>query len=288
MAFLRRKIDVVLQFGQGAFGDDGFDQVDLSGLRVSANISKAGDPGFSTATIRLWGLTSSLMNRATTLGKPLQYFRNNVISLLAGDDETGMSLVFNGTIQTAYQDFNGAPDASLNITAFIGLIDQNRPVPPFSAKGGADAVTILSGLATQMGLNFENNGVTGQLSNPYFPGTARSQVEACCRAINCYWIIDNNALAVWPKGGKRGGLVPRINKASGLVGYPQYTSAGIGLRTLFNPGINYGAEIQLESEIKPADGTWIVNKLAYALEAEMPDGAWFTDLEAYRIENAGA
>lgn len=287
MSFVRRRLDVTITLGEGNFGESGQNTVTLTGLRVSTTIVKAGDPGFDTAQVRLWGLTLSQMNAITTLGKPLQFFRNNTITLSAGD-ASGVAVVFTGTIQSAYQDFTGAPDSSINIIAFVGLLDANKPVTPTSFQGPADVGVIMSGLAVQMTppLAFENNGVQVTLNSPYFPGTPRAQVEACAKAANVYWAIDGTVLAIWPKDGHRGGLIPLISPETGLVGYPQWTQNGVLLKTLYNPGIVYGAQIELKSSITPANGKWIVNKITYELESEMPDGgAWFSDLEAYRFEN---
>jgi hypothetical protein len=285
MSLIRRKIDMTFQLGKGNFGADTGDTVTLSGLRCSANIEKAGDPGFDTANLRVWGLKPSLMNQLTTLGKPLEFFRDNVVSVSAGDEETGMGLVFTGTIDSAYQDFEGAPEAALNIRAFVGLIVANRPVPPSSFQGSADAATIMSGLALQAGLAFENNGVSVQLSNPYFPGTARAQMQAVARAANIFFTIDGSTVAIWPKDGRRGGLVPEISPEGGMVGYPRWTQGGIGVRILYRPGLIFGGEVQVRSSIEPASGRWIINRLSHSLESEMPNGQWFTDFEAYRYEN---
>jgi hypothetical protein len=290
MSYIRRRIDVTVTLGKGDFGVAGQNTVTLKGLRVSANIQKAGDPGFDTASVRLWGLTASQMNTITTLGKPLQFFRDNTITLEAGD-ENGVAVVFTGTIQSAYQDFSAAPDASINIVAFTGLLDANAPIKPTSFPGAADVAVIMSGLAQQMvpKRSFENSGVRVTLASPYFPGTARAQIEACAKAANIYWHDDGQVLAIWPKDGKRGGLVPVISPESGLVGYPQYTSAGVAVKALYMPGIIYGGEIQLKSSITPANGSYLVNRITYELESEMPDGgAWFMELEGYRPENVAS
>jgi hypothetical protein len=71
-----------------------------------------------------------------------------------------------------------------------------------------------------------------------------------------------------------------ISPETGLVGYPAYTGQGIALRTLYNPSVGYGSEINVESILTPACGTWVVNRLAYDLESKVPDGNWFCDIEA--------
>lgn len=285
MAFVQRRIDLSFRLGKGSFGGGGDNTVKVSGLRCSVDVQKAGDPGFDTANITVWGLKPSLMNELSTLGKPLEFFRDNTVSVEAGDDEVGMGLVYTGTIQAAYQDFEGVPEAALRIQAFTGQIAAVKPVIPTSYQGSVDVATIMSALATQAGFNFENNGVDVRLTNPYLPGAGRAQMQAVARAANIFFTIDGTTVAIWPRDGKRGGLVPDIGPTTGMVGYPRWTQGGIGVRCLYRPGLIFGGELNLQTEIGPASGRWIINKLSHSLEAELPRGKWFTDLEAYRYEN---
>ncbi|MGA9869288.1 MAG: hypothetical protein WBQ75_22880, partial [Acetobacteraceae bacterium] len=169
---------------------------------------------------------------------------------------------------------------------FVGLQDAMRPVPPTSYPGTPDAAVILAGLADQMGYAFENNGVSVILSQPYFPGTARTQALACAKAANIEMFIDDTSqtLAIWPKGGNRGGEIPLISKDTGMVGYPAY-SGGQQMRvtTLYNPSIRFGGQVKVQSSITPADGEWTVNKITHHLESMMPGGEWFTYLEGYHL-----
>lgn len=288
MAFMKRAIDLTISLGKGDFGDAGQSNTKTyTGLRVSAQIQKMGDPGFDTAEIRVWGLTPSDMNRITTLGKPLTYTRVNSATVTAGDADSGMSQVFTGTIQSAYQDFADMPEASLNMTCFAGIVDAMKPVDPVSYNGPVDVATVLSGLANRMGRQFENNGVSVILSNPYFSGTAKQQVAAAVHAANIYSYDDGTTLAIWPKTGSRTSTQYLISPQSGLVGYPKFQDYGTELQSLWYPGLAYGQKIFLQTSLTPASGEWVVNGLSLDLESEMPGGAWFQNIKAYRFENVG-
>lgn len=281
MSYARRRIDLKFQLGKGNFGDSGFDTVDLTGLRVSAHISKAGGVSLSSLDMRVYGMSLSTMNQLSTLGKPLVDGRNNTVTLSAGDDESGMAVVFTGTIQQAWSDMTNAPEGSLTVSAFSGILDALKPLPPSSFKGQADASVIVAGLASQMGYNFENGGVTVQLANPYYPGTGRQQLESVARAGPFNFFIDDttNTLAIWPIGGVRGAQVPLISPETGLIGYPAHTDQGISLTTLYNRAITFGANVQVQSSLTPACGLWTVFKVDHSLESETPGGKWFTSCE---------
>ncbi len=283
-SYIRRAINLTVQLGTGTFGDSGFNTVKLTGLRVAATIKKSGMPGFNTADIRVYGVQSSIMNQISTLGAPMMRTRTNTVTVDAGDAVSGTPTAFIGTIMNAWVDFGGMPDVCLVINAQAGAIEAMKPVPPSSFPGTPDAADILSGLATQMGYIFENNGVSVILSNPYFAGTARDQAEECAKAADIYLYFDdaNHKMAIWPRNGSRRGAIPLISPQTGMVGYPAYTGGGIALRTLYNPAILFGGKVQLQSSITGVNGTWIVYNLSHDLSSEMPGGPWFSDLMAYR------
>jgi hypothetical protein len=276
MSFTRKRIDVTVTLGQGQFGDSGANTVTLSGLRVHAGIQAFGGDAMPQAQLRVFGLPLAMVNQLTAIG-PINsgiMFRNSVL-VAAGDDESGMQTVYSGTIWQAWGEFQGMPDAPLNITGLGGLAAALKP---------ADALSYVGSTAQTMGLAFENNGVSVQLSNPYLPGSALQQVRACARAANIYFAIDRGTLAIWPKVGTpsqpaaRGGEVPLISPATGLVGYPTFSSNGLGLTTLFNPQIKPGGVVQVESSIQVACGQWIVMQVQHSLQSETPNGQWFTQI----------
>lgn len=283
MSFVKRKIEVTIKLGKGNFGQAGFDTVTLKGLRVSAQVQKTGMPSFNTAQLRIYGMTLSLMNTLSTLGKRSNIdTRDNTVSISVGNDGAALAMVFTGVLQEGWANFNDGPEVFFTIDAHTGLINKMKPVPPTSYAGAVDVATIIETLATSMGYAFENkSGVSVMLSNQYLPGTALEQAQTAAQAANINFALDDGTMAIWPIGGSRGGTIPLISAATGMVGYPSYTGTGVQLRTLYNPAITFGGEIEVDS-ITPAKGRWTVNVLHHNLESEMPNGAWFTEMEGYR------
>jgi hypothetical protein len=239
-------------------------------------------------------MTLSQMNDLSTLGLTVatgvNVVFNNSILVEAGDDDAGMSVVFYGTIYAAWADVQSMPDCPFHVTANIGAYEAAKPVPPSSYRGLVDVATVLSGIATLAGWNFENSGVNVKVWNPYLPGTARDQAYAIAQHANVNIIIDGGVpgtLAIWPKGAARNGAVPLISPDTGMIGYPTYTRQGIVVTTLFNPNINFGQNVQIKSSLSPANGTWNVSSLTHTLDTEVPRGNWFTRFEANAL-SAGA
>lgn len=282
MSFVQRLIDTIFVLGQGNFGEDGENQVNVSGLRVSADILNAGGRSMGTADIRIYGLADSIVNKLSTLGFVATMLRRNSVTLQAFDTGTVPVDVFQGTITDAWLDGQAAPDVPFRVSAHSGLFDAVKPVEPISINGAADVANMLSSLAEQMGLRFENNGVTKKLSNAYYPGTsARWQAMMIVLESGIEWnACENGVLAIWNPGESRAGEIPLISKNTGLENYPRWTSNGILFSTLFNPSIGLGTKVQVESSQFGATGQWVVYKIDHKLESMVPHGRWHSTIEA--------
>lgn len=282
MAFVRRLLNVTFALGKGNFGADGSNTVTLEGLRISAHIQNAGGYSMATLSMRVYGMTKSAMDELSTLGMEIALFRRNTVLLQAGDDAGVLGTVFTGTITNAWADFQAQPEVGFQVEAHEGLIEALIPSVPKSYTGPTDVAVIISGLAEEIGVPFENNGVSVILQTPYFYGSPRNQAWAAAAQAGIGIALDKGVLAIWNKGEARGGTAPLVSAQSGMIGYPAYTSKGIAVKTVFNPSIGFQQKIQVESSLDPANGTWITHNLSHDLESNVPGGQWFTMVEAHR------
>jgi hypothetical protein len=142
----------------------------------------------------------------------------------------------------------------------------------------SDVATIMAGLAEQGGFHFENNGVQVQFFDPYFPGTVLEQIQRCAAKAGINHTIDHqtNTLAIWPRGGSRGGKIPLISPTTGMIGYPVFDPNGVLVTTTYNPSIRTGQIVQVQSSLQAANGQWGVNSLEHELESQVPGGQWRT------------
>lgn len=293
-----RKINLVFSLGTGSFGDDGADTVEISGLRTSATIVETGGVGMTELQLRVWGMPLDTMRKLTVLNK-LAYSeeRNNTVIVKAGDEGSGTSVAFYGTIKEAWADASNAPDVEFVVSAFAGGAAAVRPVQPVSFNGPVEASVFFAAMAAQITeggqsspYRLENSGVVGTLESPYFPGTALDQIRAAAQAIKCEALLDVNkrVLAIWPYGESRGGAAVDVSAATGLVGYPQFTQNGIAFTTLYNNNLGFGQRVKITSQLDAegiaqdlgnANGEWSVAAVQHTLEAERPGGQWFTRVE---------
>lgn len=286
MSLAVRKINVSFTLATGSFQESGTDTVKVEGLRISAKIVKVGGNSMGSADVTIWGLTLSLMNQLSTLGMRVQLIPRNVVTIEAGDDESGMSTVFIGTIVDAYADFQAQPQVSFRVTAKAGLGEAVAPATATSYKGTVSVATAMSDFANRMSLKFENSGVTTQLNNGYYSGSLRSQAYDVANHANINITIDNGVLAIWPKNGARNGSIPLIAPPpeGEMVGYPAYTTSGIMVSTLFNPSLSFGGKVQVKSSLPAACKTFTILSIAYDLDAQVPGGSWYTRVGCYDNE----
>jgi hypothetical protein len=283
MTFVKRQIQVTISLGTGQFGDTMGPNVTLSGLRAKATVVSYNGDAQGQLQLRLYGLPLQMINQLTTIGPVMQERRNNRILVAAGDEGGAMSTVYQGSIDSAFGEFQGAPDVVFNITALAAALQAVKPVNAVSYRGATDVATIMQSLAATMGFAFENNGVQAQLSSPYFSGTAYQQAKSCAKAANIYFTIDRGTLAIWPKTGARASNPIPVSAATGMVGYPVFSGNGIVLTMQFNPDLALGGRVDVTSSLTVANGIWNVFSVVHELESETPGGTWYSQVQCYRI-----
>lgn len=281
MTYQRRYIDVTFS-GKG--GTLRYNARGKYALRTSARILKAGGYNLGALSLELRGLSLEHINQLSTYGTRYHPQYNYEITVEAGDDENGMSVVFVGGIQQAWADMKAMPDCPFHVIAISGGSAQVMKAPPSSYSGPTDATTILSQLAGKAGLQFENNGVNSKIADPYFWGSPWKQMKEVIDAANIEGFIDDKILAVWPKNGSRaiGGTL-LISPQTGLRDYPSFTEYGVQVRTEFRRAINYGSMMEIKSDITPACGSWRIIRIDYDLQANTPKGGWYAILDGARV-----
>lgn len=282
MTFKKRRIDVTIKLSNGTFSDTGTETVTLTGHRVQANIAASALDAQGVLQMRIYGLKLGTMNQLTRIGTIGNKFPQNAILVAAGDDQDALSLAYKGTIAQAWADFNSAPEVALNITAFSAYDAALNPVGAKSYKGEVDAAQVMKDIAVDMRVPLINHGVSVPLSNPYFYGSALAQADECARMAGFRYAAEDGNLVIWPERGARRGDIALISPGTGMVGYPMFSAEGIVLNTLYLPHVRCGQQVDVESSLTVACGTWNVRGLIHTLEANKPDGAWFSQLACGR------
>lgn len=262
----------------GTGGGSSSGDIKLTGLRVSAVITVVGGATAGTMQLAIYGMPLSLMNQLSSMGYQYTQQNHNSISVLAGDKESGMSLVYTGLIYNAYVDAQSMPQVCFRITGSPGGgYHATKPIPPTSKSGPQDVATqLLAPLAKQMGLQFENNGVNTKLTNPYYPSSAWNQALAIAQDAGIHMVVERGVMAVVPAGGNRSGTIEIAPPQ--MVAYPAFRDYTIVVKAKFNAAVKALSIMHVTSDLTAACGNWSINSITYELESETPRGRWFMTL----------
>lgn len=275
----KKELKFVITLGTGNFGSSSNNTITLQGFRAVVDIDKAGGMMMGTLRASIYGVSQSDMNSITTLQWHPKAFIPNTVQVFAIDGSQ-QTLIFTGNIINAWANYDAMPDVFLMIQAQAAYFAQIKAVAPKSYNGSVNVATVMSQLASEMGLTFENNGVNVQLRDQYLPNTALEQAKTLAQSAGIWMFIDNGVLAITPANTARTMPVPVLSAQTGMIGYPTFDGVGINTRSLFNPAIIFGGSIQIASGNQAINsfnktGVWIVTSIALRLESEKPGGAWF-------------
>ena len=282
-SFSRKKLEVKLVLGAGTFGGEGNTKV-ITLLATQAKVEKVGLPDKNKASVRIANMKIDDMGQLTTLAfRPLET-QKNLVSIMAGDEESGLSQVFAGEITTAYADFNIAPDPVFLVEAMAGYYPALVSSSPTAVKGSIAVSDFISQQANKISYTFKNLGVTDQLRNAIFSGSPLEQAIAAAEQVGKQLIIDDSTLTLMNPDKTRGDTVV-LNKESGLIGYPSFNSDGISVKCIFNAALELGGKIKIESIVPKASGVWKITKLTHTLTANSSGGGpWQSDIEGTYLE----
>jgi hypothetical protein len=278
MAFASKKLQVTFSLANGSFSGGGNSHTVNDG-RVLAHITVTGGPAMSNAELAIFGMPLEVMNQLSVCGNQYLKQYKNGVSVYAGDDMIGMTLVFTGDIVTAYVDAQSMPQVCFRVVAAPGTYWASKPADPISVAGKADAASLMQQIAGKMGMAFENAGVNVQLANPYYAGTLWTQMLQIARHGGFSVIVDKNRMAIVPPGQSRASGAVLISPQTGMVGYPAFIQANVLVYALYNPNVEMLGQIEVKSDLTPANGIWTVNRLEYELESQVPNGKWFMLME---------
>jgi hypothetical protein len=281
VAFTKKIISVDMSLASGVFTGGG-NTATLTGLRMSCTVKVVGGDTPATLDLAIYGLSLSKMNQMSAIGTQYDRRSKNPIAVSAGD-ANGMAVVFIGMIQDAYIDAQSMPDVCFRITANVAGDNAVKDAEVTTIDGSVDVATLMNKQSQAMSLQFENSGVLVKLSNPYYSGSSYAQATRIANDAGIQWVVEKNVLAIWPTGEARKGSAPTVSRKTGMVGYPTFRGSSVFVKTLFNPAVQYGQNITIQSDITPANGTWPIIAIYDKLECEMPRGEWFQIIQAVAI-----
>ena len=171
----------------------------FSDFAMNIKVDKKGSPDLPEGEVIIKGLSLETMEQLTSLTFLKNTRQNNILIIEAGYTEDTIAQIYRGEITSAKADFNSAPDIEFVISSKSGSYPSVIPQSPISVKGQQPAIEVIKQLASQIGYNVENNGITTSISNTYIQGSPIQKIKTIANAINADLIIDDNTIVLTPR-----------------------------------------------------------------------------------------
>lgn len=285
MTKLIKTIKTTIILGEGEFEGGGNTKI-IEGLATTVQVTKAGLPEKNSAEVRIQGLKLSDMEQLTFLSFLPGEYRKNHILIEAGDKGGELSVVFKGDITAASADFSTAPDVTMKFNALTAGWSVLVADSPTSVQGEATAESLINQFAEQAGFNFVNEGVTESVKNATYNGSPVQKAEQVADEVGAELLMDDETWTLMPWDKPRGDAV-LLKAESGMIGYPSFTQDGISVECFYNPRLQLGGQIKIESIVPRASGYWKITKLSHDLSA-YTQGRWVSKIDGmYLPENEG-
>lgn len=285
-SFQKKKIRVTLALGQDGLNfDDKNNTVIIEDMRVSATVNGGRGAVQPSAQVMIYGLSMQILNRITKIKWNTEAKKLNSIRLeTSSDGGKTYSTLYYGTIIFASPNFSSSPEVILTIDSITAFNHQIQPVKPVSFKGEVDVAAVIEQICKNMGMRFENNGVTAKISNPYLPQPSLGQIAELCKAVDAQMVVDMDTVAIMLSGQPRKLQIPVISANTGLIGYPTPTIQGVDFQCLFDPFVRFNGMVEIkDSIIEMANGRWHIYGLTHYLESEVAGGKWFSQVHADQV-----
>lgn len=279
----KKSLRYVITLGTGVFDVESNNRITIQGLRATADIDKAGGVQLSTLKGKIYGMSQSDMNAATSfIGQPLatgvyQYQPNTVeVYAIDGAAET---LVFAGNIVNSWADYQSQPDVFFSINAMSAYYHSIKSAGPRSFKGPSDVRSIMAQISQSMGYTFEGNSVQTQMGDLALKGSDMDQARQLAQDAGIGFVIDDKVFAITETPlTPRKSLIPFLSPDTGIMGYPTFDGVGVNFNAIFNPGITFLGKMRVASDVVRANGEWVVTSIAHHLSCEMPNGPWYSSI----------
>lgn len=260
-----------------------YNQIRSTGLRVLVNVTNGNGSISPNANIQVYGLAMDKMAKLMRIQWNTMKAIMNTVLIEAGEEGGELSKVYEGNITFARIDTSNAPNVFLNIESQSAIVEKLRPVEPVSFDENMDAAKMIEFIATEkMGYKFENNGASLIIADGgLYEKTYMDMIHDIANAADFDLYIEQNLIAICPRGVARKRKIPVLTPKSGLVGYPTPDVRGVIFKCFYNPDIIFGGVVKIDkSIIEICNNEWRIFGMTIILEANQPDGAWFIDVSA--------
>lgn len=258
--------------------------------RMSIVVTQGGGL-FGNAKVQIFGAALDTMNTIARLW--LEVLAPSNDDTLDIDVWDGANFVpfFKGVITWSAINASGAPNVALEIEANDSAAGMHVPAPPYAQDTPIalkDALTAILAPA-ELEVEFAESVPELQIQKAHLLGTPMEQANALMNYFPELTHYTNlQRFIVRPVNGPLGGDPLQINKGTGMIGYPTYSTSGITLATLFDARIRLGLALDIQTAFDFVNRTkWVCSVLQHHIQPNWPGGQWVTQLAAQAYGSKG-
>lgn len=258
--------------------------------RMVIQVGQGGNQ-FGNAKVQVFGVPLDAMNKIARLW--LEVLSPSNTDTLTIDVWDGANFVpfFAGVITWSAINASGAPQVALEIEANSAMIAMNTVAPPYAQDTPIALQDALQQILTPTGLvvDFAESVPALQIQKAHLTGSPMDQASALLGYFpELTWYINLQRFLVRPVNGPLGGDPVRINKTTGMIGYPTYSTSGVTLATIFDARIRPGLALDIQTDFDFVNRTkWVAAVLQHTLEPNKPGGNWLTQIAAQSYGSKG-
>lgn len=256
-------------------------------ISFECNLRTRGEP--NDATIRIYNLSPTTRNLLREDGAGVRLFAGYVGQV---------DKIYEGTIIVPTTNPDGNVDTVTEVISGDGYRNLDRSYFAKSYSAGTPVLTILTDVATELGLPFEIDPapVAGLslLRGRSFDNKLKRVLKELCRDYGLAWKIDYGILKIGLADtvDKTNPTAVVLNETSGLIGtptvkferYKKETRRRVVARSLLNPGLRPGRLVKIESDRFIVE----VEKRFQKNNSEVtPNGVYLIDEATFSGDNFG-
>ncbi len=301
MKFTKRNLKIIFRLGEGSFtGKPEDNSIELSGLRIDAEIKVMPNSMVASAQITVFGLKAETMNALTLIKGVMQanMLKPNTVSLYTDDDDGKETLVFTGMIFHAMADYNTMPVIPMSIYAMSSYELNVAESPAISFSGSVSVVEIVQAVVNLYNASHpvkanqytvENNGVDGVLTDVALTGSFSEMLNAIARQADIVIQTEGRVVVISKKDKARQIEATTISAENDMIGYPTLIPNGCIVRVLYNPYYRWMAPVTVKShqilfqkglgkEQGASEAKFRIVTMLHRLQSETPGGVWQTEM----------
>jgi hypothetical protein len=258
--------------------------VTVDGLDVRFTVEHT-KKGFGKAEIVILNLGSE--NR-----KAIELTKELPVSLLAGYQQTALSLLFKGIVRESFS-VRTPPDWATTLRNGDGdkarKVRINRSYKPKTPKTlvWKDLVESLKAIGVGAGNAIEKfqqgdfkDGISEMLHGGAIQGSTLKEIRLLARSANLDVVIQDQELVVTEIGQPLATTAVKLTPQTGLIGSPQKGVKGeLRARALIVPGLKPKRTVQIES--RAFSGLYVIANARYKGDTASND--WYVDLECNEV-----